>query len=54
MGILPGLEISARLTETTNIQAALGLDYGNYKDKAFDLKYQFIPERLLHNLVKFS
>ena len=44
---LKGLEIDGRFTEI------LGLDissnpgwtgYGNYKDKTFDLKYQFIPE----------
>jgi hypothetical protein len=43
MGILPGLELSGRLTEMTNIPA-LGPDYGAYKDKAFDLKYQILPE----------
>ena len=45
MGILPGVEFSARVTEITNI---LGFennyDYGSYKDKAFDLKYQLFPE----------
>jgi hypothetical protein len=45
MGVLPGLEISARLTEITNITAfEPGSGYGNYKDKALDVKYQLIPE----------
>jgi len=43
MGILPGLEFTGRLTETTNIKA-LTSGYGAYKDKAFDLKYQLVPE----------
>ena len=45
IGLLPGLEFSARLTEVTNIIAfEPGSGYGAYKDKAFDLKYQIIPE----------
>jgi len=44
MGVLPGLEFSGRLTQLTNIQANLGSDYGDYKDKAFDVKYQIFPE----------
>jgi len=43
MGIFPGLEFSGRLTEITNIPA-LGPGYGANKDKAFDLKYQILPE----------
>jgi hypothetical protein len=43
MGILPGLEFSGRLTAVTNIPA-LTPEYGSNKDKAFDLKYQIIPE----------
>jgi len=43
MGIFPALEFSGRLTEITNIPA-LGPDYGSNKDKAFDIKYQAIPE----------
>ncbi len=46
IGIFPGLELSGRFTELTNVSAdkygAPG--YGNYKDKAFDLKYQLLPE----------
>jgi hypothetical protein len=45
MGVLPGLEISARLTEIKNIPAfGPGSEYGAYKDKALDIKYQLIPE----------
>jgi len=45
MGVLPGLEISARLIEITNITAFdPGFGYGAYKDKALDVKYQLIPE----------
>lgn len=40
---LKGLEIGGRITEIRGV-AALTADYGNYKDKAVDLKYQFIPE----------
>ena len=43
MGVFPGLEFSGRLTEMTNIPA-LSAEYGNYKDKAFDIKYQVLPE----------
>ena len=43
MGILPGLEFTGRMTEITNIPA-LTPEYGSNKDKAFDLKYQLIPE----------
>ena len=44
MGILPGLEASGRVTQITNISSGLGSDYGSNKDKAFDLKYQILPE----------
>jgi hypothetical protein len=44
MGIFPGLELTGRLTEITNISSGLGPAYGANKDKAFDLKYQVIPE----------
>jgi len=43
-GIFPGMEFGGRLTELTNIEGGLGSDYGNYKDKAFDIKYQILPE----------
>ena len=44
MGVFPGLEFSFRLTEITNIESGLSEDYGSDKDKAFDLKYQVLPE----------
>ncbi len=44
MGIFPGLELTGRLTQITNLPSGLGPDYGSYKDKAFDIKYQVIPE----------
>lgn len=44
MGIFPGLEAGGRLTEITNVSTRLGSDYGNYKDKAFDIKYQILAE----------
>ncbi|MFC1841012.1 YjbH domain-containing protein [Thermodesulfobacteriota bacterium] len=43
IGILPGLEFSGRLTAITNYPA-LTPEYGSNKDKAFDLKYQILPE----------
>lgn len=43
---LKGLEINGRITEVMGVQAAdeEWEDYGNYKDKSFDIKYQIIPE----------
>ncbi|MFC1841007.1 YjbH domain-containing protein [Thermodesulfobacteriota bacterium] len=43
IGLLPGLEFSGRLTAITNYPA-ISPEYGSNKDKAFDLKYQLIPE----------
>ncbi len=43
MGVFPGLEFSGRFTELTNVETRMK-GYGNYKDKAFDLKYQLLPE----------
>ena len=43
-GVLPGLEFSGRYTNITNLPSGLGSDYGSYKDKAYDLKYQLLPE----------
>lgn len=40
---LKGLEIDGRITEVLGIPA-LTENYGNYKDKAIDLKYQFLSE----------
>ncbi len=44
MGIFPGVEFSGRLTAITNTPSGLGPEYGSNKDKAFDMKYQVIPE----------
>ena len=44
MGVFPGFELTGRLTNITNIPTRLGPDYGSNKDKAFDIKYQVIPE----------
>lgn len=41
MGILPGLEFGARLTQITNIESP---HYFGNLDRAFDLKYQILPE----------
>jgi hypothetical protein len=38
-----GLEIGGRITEVLDVPA-LTAAYGNYKDKAIDLKYQFLSE----------
>ena len=43
MGIFPALEFSGRLTDLTNVPTPVE-QYGSYKDKAFDIKYQVIPE----------
>jgi hypothetical protein len=43
VSILKGLEIGGRVTEIMDVPA-LTADYGNYKDKAADVKYQVIPE----------
>jgi Exopolysaccharide biosynthesis protein YbjH len=40
---LNGLEIDGRVTQILDVPA-LTADYGDYKDKAVDLKYQFISE----------
>ncbi len=42
-----GLEVGGRVTEILDTEASsdpVWQDYGNYKDKAFDIKYQFLPE----------
>ena len=44
MGLFPGLEFSGRYTDITNIPSGLGSGFGSNKDKAFDLKYQILPE----------
>ena len=44
MGVFPGFEFTGRFTGITNIPSGLGPGYGSNKDKAFDLKYQILPE----------
>jgi len=42
-----GLEIDGRVTEILDTDTSSDptwAEYGNYKDKAFDIKYQFLPE----------
>ena len=41
---LKGLEIDGRITEVLGVQGLDDPDYGNYKDKAVDLKFQFLRE----------
>lgn len=41
---LKGLEIDGRITEVLGVQGLSDPEYGNYKDKAIDLKYQFVSE----------
>ncbi len=43
IGLLKGLEIGGRVTEVLGVKA-LESGYGNTKDKALDVKYQFWPE----------
>ena len=49
MGVLPGFEADLRLTELLNVSVDDPLfdDYGNFKDKAMDIKYQILPESRL-------
>lgn len=41
---LKGLEIEGRITEISGVFSNLGEDYGYYKDKVLDFKYQIISE----------
>jgi hypothetical protein len=43
-GVLPGLEFSGRYTNVTNIPGGLEPEFGSFKDKAFDIKYQLFRE----------
>jgi hypothetical protein len=43
MGIFPGLELTGRLTDLTNVPVQFA-GQSTYRDKAFDIKYQVIPE----------
>jgi len=44
LGLLPGLEIDGRVTEVVGVKGFDNTSYGWYKDKAFDIKYRFLPE----------
>lgn len=46
VGIFEGLEINGRITEVLGVKVASEAfkGYGNYKDKAIDIKYRFIAE----------
>jgi len=44
---LKGLEVGGRVTEVRGVPA-LTANYGNFKDKAVDLKYQFVSEGKYH------
>src|SRR3972149_1331650 len=46
IGVAPfeGLEIFGRFTKLQNVPTGLGPGYGGYKDRAFELKYKFLPE----------
>src|SRR4030043_1720731 len=46
VGVTPfeGLEIFGRVTRIEGVGTRLGKGYGDYKDRSFELKYQFIPE----------
>jgi len=41
---LKGLEIDGRITEVLGVQGLANPQYGHFKDKAIDLKYQFLSE----------
>lgn len=43
-GILPSLEFTGRYTDVTNVSGGLGEEFGSFKDKAFDIKYQLFSE----------
>ncbi|MCP3873867.1 MAG: YjbH domain-containing protein [Desulfobacteraceae bacterium] len=44
MGVLPRLEFGGRITEILNVTVNDSPGYGNYKDKAFDIKFQVLKE----------
>ncbi len=44
LGILPRVEFNLRYTEINDIPSGLGSDFGDYKDKAFDVKLQLVKE----------
>lgn len=43
ISLLKGLELDLRITEVSGV-SSLSTKYGNFKDKAVDLKYQFLSE----------
>ncbi|MGD9009947.1 MAG: YjbH domain-containing protein, partial [Desulfobacteraceae bacterium] len=44
LGLLPRVEFNLRYTEIDDIPSGLGSDFGDYKDKAFDVKLQLVKE----------
>jgi hypothetical protein len=50
IGVAPfgGLEIFGRVTRVEGVTAGLGKGYGDFKDRALELKYQVIPEGKWH------
>lgn len=44
LGVLPRVEFNLRYTEIDNIPSGFGSDFGDYKDKAFDVKLQLVKE----------
>ncbi len=43
-GFFPGLEVDGRVTEIVGVKAFETPSSGWYRDKAFDVKYRFLPE----------
>lgn len=44
LGVLPRVEFNLRYTEIDDMPSGLGSDFGDYKDKAFDVKLQLVKE----------
>ncbi|HQB33486.1 MAG: hypothetical protein A4E59_00773 [Syntrophorhabdus sp. PtaB.Bin027] len=44
LGLFPGLEVDGRVTEVVGVKAFETPSSGWYRDKAFDVKYRFLPE----------
>lgn len=42
--LLPSLEIAGRMTQSINVDGGLGDEYGDYKDKNVDIKWQLFGE----------
>jgi hypothetical protein len=45
LGLFKGLEVDGKITEIIGVKA-LSANYGDYKDKSIDLKYQFLSEEM--------